>query len=221
MGIEVQSVYKSYTLNNEKMNILKDINFRVRTSEVVAILGTSGSGKSTLLSLLGGLDSVDQGRIKINGEEITAFSESQLTKYRGEQLSIIFQNFYLISHLTAVQNISLPLEISGKKFTEEEVLQRLADVGLSHRATHTPKQLSGGECQRLALARALIVQPSLLLADEPSGSLDAATGEKMMDLFFTQVRKQKTTTVLVTHDVSLSKKCDRVFKIEQGQLWEV
>ncbi len=221
MGVQVNSVYKSYSLGTSKIEILKDVTFNIRTSEIVALLGSSGSGKSTLLSLLGGLDSVDSGSIKINDLEIVGLKEKELTKYRGDQCSIIFQNYYLVSHLTAFQNVTLPLEINSRKYNDSEIDSLLSEVGLYERRHHTPQQLSGGECQRLAMARALIMKPALLLADEPSGSLDSTTGEKVMTLFFDQVRKNKTTTLLVTHDQQLAKRCDRILSIKQGQLCEI
>ena len=183
---------------------------------LVAVVGASGSGKSTFLSLVAGLDVFDEGEIFINNQPIKNLNAQQMTNFRAQNIGFIFQQFHLISHLTAFENIVLPLEILGRTFTNQEISLALENVGLLHRATHKPTELSGGECQRLALARGLITKPRLLLADEPSGNLDSETGEKVMNLFFEQVRQTKTTTVLVTHDMDLAKKCDRIFVLKNG-----
>jgi putative ABC transport system ATP-binding protein len=143
-----------------------------------------------------------------------------MTQFRAENIGFIFQQFHLISHLTAFENLSLPLEILARSFSNQDIMNRLEQVGLAHRAQHKPTEMSGGECQRLALARGLITKPKLLLADEPSGNLDSETGQKVMNLFFEQIRQSKTTTVLVTHDMALAKRCERVFVLKNGQLVE-
>lgn len=222
MGIKIQNLNKSYHLNSESIKILNNLNVEIKTGEVIAVIGSSGSGKSTLLSLLAGLDSADSGEITINNKDITKLNQKELTQFRAENIGIVFQNFYLVSHLDALQNVLLPIEIQNKfgspGFTTEDAIQLLTQVGLGHRIHHSPKELSGGESQRLALARALITKPQLLLADEPSGSLDTETGKQIMNLFFDQVRLNKTTTVLVTHDRNLAERCDRLYKLEKGQL---
>lgn len=220
MSLSIKGLSKSYQQNGEKLNILKGLDLEVKSSEIVAVVGASGSGKSTFLSLVAGLDQFDQGEILINGEGIKKLSKAEMTRFRAENIGFVFQQFHLISHLTAFENLCLPLEILGKQFTQEEVLKQLERVGLAHRATHKPTELSGGECQRLALARGLITQPKLLLADEPSGNLDSETGQKVMSLFFDQARSSKTTTVLVTHDMALAQKCDRIFVLQEGRLIE-
>jgi putative ABC transport system ATP-binding protein len=216
MGLKISNLRKTYSQGSEKLTILNHLNLQVNTSEVVAVVGASGSGKSTFLSLVAGLDYFDEGDIEINNQSIKNLKREQITKFRAENIGFIFQQFHLISHLTAFENITLPLEILGREFQDEDILKALENVGLGHRAKHKPTEMSGGECQRLALARGLITRPSLLLADEPSGNLDSETGEKVMSLFFEQVRATKTTTVLVTHDLELAERCDRMFVLKNG-----
>lgn len=217
MSIQIQNLSKSYELKNEKLSILKNLNAEIKTGEVVAIVGTSGSGKSTLLSLLAGLDTADSGSITIQGQNISKLESKPLIQFRAQNIGIIFQQFHLVSHLTASENVSLPLEILNRPFTTEKIMTALAEVGLAERANHKPSELSGGESQRLAIARALITEPKLLLADEPSGNLDVETGQKVMKLFFDQVRGHKTTTILVTHDMNLAEQCDRKLVLKNGQ----
>lgn len=218
MSLNIKNVFKSYRQGSEKLAILKDLNLSVETAEVVAIVGASGSGKSTFLSLVAGLDSYDSGEIYINNQNLSLLNKKQMTDFRAKTIGFVFQQFHLISHLTAFENLALPLQILNRPFTDDFILEQLDQVGLKQRFDHNPTQMSGGECQRLALARALITKPSLLLADEPSGNLDSETGQKVMNLFFEQVRKTKTTTLLVTHDLELAKMCDRILTLKQGQL---
>lgn len=220
MSLSIKNLVKSYIQNGETLHILRGLDLEIRTSEVVAVVGASGSGKSTFLSVVAGLDQFDSGDIAINGQSIKNLKRSEMTQFRASNIGFVFQQFHLISHLTAFENLSLPLEILGREFTDDEIHQHLNRVGLSHRASHKPTELSGGECQRLALARGLITQPKLLLADEPSGNLDSETGQKVMALFFEQARLSKTTTVLVTHDLNLAQRCDRVFVLQEGKLIE-
>jgi putative ABC transport system ATP-binding protein len=216
MGLKITNLRKTYSQGSEKLTILNHLNLQVNTSEVVAVVGASGSGKSTFLSLVAGLDYFDEGDIEINNQSIKNLKREEMTKFRAKNIGFIFQQFHLISHLTAIENITLPLEILNREFKDTDILKALENVGLGHRANHKPTEMSGGECQRLALARGLITHPSLLLADEPSGNLDSETGEKVMSLFFEQVRATKTTTVLVTHDLDLAKRCDRMFVLKNG-----
>lgn len=216
MSLVIKNLKKSYQQANEMLTILNQLNMEVKTSEVVAVVGASGSGKSTFLSLVAGLDGFDDGDIQIDSQSLKNLNQKQMTQFRGENIGIIFQQFHLIPHLTAYENIALPLEILGRDFNDQDIFMALKNVGLQHRAIHKPAELSGGECQRLALARGLITKPRLLLADEPSGSLDSETGIKVMQLFFDQVRATKTTTVLVTHDHELAKRCDRIFVLKNG-----
>lgn len=217
MSLKISGLKKSYLQGQEKLNILNNLDMEVATSEVVAVVGASGSGKSTFLSLVAGLDKFEEGDILINGKSIKNLSGAQMTSFRAQNIGFVFQQFHLVSHLTAFENIALPLEILDRPFTDEVINQALHHVGLDHRSTHKPSELSGGECQRLALARGLITKPSLLLADEPSGNLDSETGARVMNLFFDQVRATKTTTVLVTHDRELAQRCDRIFTLKNGQ----
>ncbi len=225
MSIQIRDLNKSYALANNKLNdklqILKNLNAEIQTGEVVAVVGASGSGKSTLLSLLSGLDHADSGELFIHGQNILKLNPKEMISFRAQNIGIIFQQFHLVSHLTAFENVALPLEILNRKYTADEILNRLDQVGLKNRSNHKPSELSGGESQRLAIARALVAGPSLLLADEPSGNLDSETGKKVMDLFFNQVRNQKTTTILVTHDMSLAEQCDRKLILKQGQFVNV
>ncbi len=222
MGIRIENVSKSYVQNttgqSEKLEILKSLNLNVPSGELVAIVGASGSGKSTFLSLVAGLDSFDAGSITINDQQLSQLSKKDMTQFRAQNIGFVFQQFHLISHLTAFENLSLPLQILDRAYSKDFILQELDNVGLRPRAEHRPSEMSGGECQRLAIARALITKPSLLLADEPSGNLDTETGKKVMDLFFDQVRKTNTTTLLVTHDHELAKRCDRKLTLKSGQL---
>lgn len=220
--IQIKDLTKSYKMVSDEtqqdIRILNQLNLTVQTGETVAIVGASGSGKSTLLGLVSGLDQPDSGEVIINNQSLQKLNQQDVTGFRASNIAIVFQQYYLVQHLTALENVLLPLEILNQKVDEGFVKNLLDQVGLSHRMHHKPNQLSGGESQRLALARALVIKPSLLLADEPSGSLDVDTGQKIMSLFFDQVKKNKTTTVLVTHDPSLAKKCDRVFQLINGQL---
>lgn len=217
MKLEITSLKKSYFQGQEKLTILNDLNMQVDTSEVVAVVGASGSGKSTFLSLVAGLDKFDEGDISVNGHSIKNLSTAQMTNFRAQNMAFVFQQFHLVPHLTAFENIALPLEILNRPFTETEITNALSAVGLAHRGHHKPGELSGGECQRLALARGLITKPSLLLADEPSGNLDTETGQRVMNLFFEQVRSTRTTTVLVTHDRDLAARCDRILTLKNGR----
>jgi putative ABC transport system ATP-binding protein len=184
----------------------------------VAILGASGSGKSTLLSLMAGLDLPSTGEVVLAGQSLFAMSEDERAAWRGQQLGFVFQNFQLMGHLTALENVMLPLELSGRKDASQLAKAILQQVGLAERLNHFPKVLSGGEQQRVALARAFVVQPKLLLADEPTGSLDAQTGESIMDLMLSMNQARGTTLILVTHDQKLAMRCNRTLTLQAGQL---
>lgn len=218
MSLSLTNIGKTYHQGDVEIPVLKDLNLNIVTGEIVSIVGQSGSGKSTLLSILAGLERADSGSILIDGINITPMNERELTVFRAKNISIVFQQYHLIAHLTALENVMLALEIlkvSNPKALAEEALN---DLGMGHRLHHFPSQLSGGECQRVAIARALVVKPKLLLADEPSGNLDIHTGDKVMEVFFSVVRRQKITTILVTHSLTLAQKCDRVLNLEEGQL---
>ena len=219
MGLNISQLNKSYQFKSEKLTIIDQLSAQIKTAEVVAILGSSGSGKSTLLSLISGLDRADSGEIKINETDICKLDSKQMIHFRAQNIGIVFQQFHLVSHLNAFENVSLPLQILEKKVDSVKVEKILDQVGLGHRMRHLPSELSGGESQRLAIARALIAEPELLLADEPSGNLDTETGQKVMKTFFDQVRSQKTTTILVTHDQRIAEFCDRKIFLRKGRLW--
>lgn len=209
---------KSYGTGSEKVEILKGLNFEIQEGETVALIGKSGSGKSTLLSLLSGLDRPDSGEVFLNEKNIFQMSDRELATFRSQNIGIVFQQFHLVSTLTAIENIILPLELSGVQAPYERAQELIDAVGLSHRAHHLPSQLSGGECQRVAIARALSIKPRILFADEPSGNLDEETGEMVMNLLFEMVKNTKTTLVLVTHDLELAQKCSRIIHLEHGSI---
>ncbi|TCV90698.1 putative ABC transport system ATP-binding protein [Sulfurirhabdus autotrophica] len=197
--------------------ILHDINLKVSQGESVAIVGASGSGKSTLLGLLAGLDTPSSGEVFINSQELFSLDEDGRAALRGEMLGFVFQSFQLLPALTALENVMLPLELSGTRNARDKALNILDRVALSDRVGHYPKQLSGGEQQRVAIARAFVTQPALLLADEPTGNLDTDTGAKVIDLMFELNREQRTTLMMVTHDEALAGRCDRRIKLASGK----
>jgi putative ABC transport system ATP-binding protein len=215
---KVSRLTKTYFQGSTPIEVLKDLDFEIKEGETVAVLGQSGSGKSTFLSLMAGLDYPTSGMVELAGQEIYKLGELSLAQFRASKMGIVFQQFHLMSYLNALQNISLPLEIAGVPDAEARAKQALAQVGLAHRANHLPQQLSGGEKQRVAIARAFIVRPKLLLADEPSGSLDPKTGDEILDLLFQQVKNFQMAMVLVTHNESLALRCDRRLKLENGKL---
>jgi putative ABC transport system ATP-binding protein len=219
MSLRIENLFKAYQQGDERIEILKGLNADIKNGEVVAVVGQSGSGKSTLLSLLAGLDYPTQGTVEVSGQDIAKMTEAKLTDFRGKNIGIVFQQFHLMNHLTALENVMVPLEILKKDRVRERAEKVLTDVGLAHRFDHIPSQLSGGECQRVAIARALVTEPQVLLADEPSGNLDSETGEKVMDLFMKVAREKKVTTILVTHSLDLAARCDRKLTLKNGVLW--
>ena len=216
--IEVLNVTKQVADSTGSLTILHEISFELQARQSAAIVGASGSGKSTLLSILAGLDTPSSGTVKIAGTDLFAMDEDARAAMRAEQLGFVFQSFQLLGNLTALENVMLPLELMGRHDARAAATEMLARVGLSERLRHYPKVLSGGEQQRVALARAFVVQPAVLLADEPTGSLDFATGEKVMALMFDLNREAGTTLVMVTHDRSIAARCDRQLHIEAGRL---
>lgn len=213
MIVELKNLKKSFYQGPQVVDVFQELNLSLNEGETLAVLGPSGSGKSTLLSLMAGLDAPTSGEIWIDGQNLSLLNEKELTFFRAKKIGIIFQQFHLFSHLTAVENVALPLELAGHPEAEEKARYTLDLVGLSHRAQHFPYQMSGGENQRVAIARAFIVKPRLLLADEPSGSLDTRTGDQIMNLLFDLVSKEKTTMVLVTHNEDLALRCQRQFRL--------
>ena len=216
--ISVDHVFKSVTDSTGTLNILRDIDFQLNQRETVAIVGASGSGKSTLLSIIAGLDVPSQGTVHLAGQDIFAMNEDARAALRAQKVGFVFQSFQLLGNLTALENVMLPLELAKHRDARKTATELLARVGLSQRLGHYPKVLSGGEQQRVALARAFVVQPAVLLADEPTGSLDFATGETVMELMLTLNRELGTTLVLVTHDKALAARCQRVITIEAGRV---
>lgn len=215
--IQVSNLTREVYTGEDKLVILQDINLQVSTGESIAIVGTSGSGKSTLLGLLAGLDIPTQGTVFLDGEDIFKLNEDERAILRGRLLGFMFQSFQLLPSLTALENVMLPLELSGTDNAREIAHNWLVRVGLKERTGHYPRQLSGGEQQRVAIARAFVTHPKMLFADEPTGNLDAATGAQIIDLMFQINREQGTTLVLVTHDKNLSARCSRVIELVAGR----
>ena len=216
--IVVEKLAKSVQDSAGVLDILRDIDLQFAAGETVAIVGASGSGKSTLLSILAGLDTPSRGTVRLQGQDLFALSEDGRAALRAQKMGFVFQSFQLLGNLTALENVMLPLELAGHRDARRRAADMLGRVGLAQRLSHYPKVLSGGEQQRVALARAFVVQPAVLLADEPTGSLDFATGETIMELMFALNREQGTTLVLVTHDRAIAERCDRRITIEAGRL---
>jgi len=198
--------------------ILREIELAVMPGEVVAVVGASGSGKSTLLAILAGLDTPTAGTVQLAGEDLFALDEDARAELRGRKVGFVFQSFQLLPSLTALENVMLPLELAGREDAEDAAREILARVGLGERLQHYPKHLSGGEQQRVALARAFVVRPKLLLADEPTGSLDAESGEAVIELLFQLNRESGTTLVMVTHDEHLAQRCTRIVRLVAGRI---
>ena len=216
--VAVEHVFKSVTDSTGTLDILRDIDFSLAPRETVAIVGASGSGKSTLLSIIAGLDTPTRGTVRLAGQDLFAVDEDARAAVRARQVGFVFQSFQLLGNLTALENVMLPLELAGRRDARALASEMLARVGLAERLRHYPKVLSGGEQQRVALARAFVVRPALLLADEPTGSLDFATGETVMALMFELNRELGTTLVLVTHDRVIAARCQRVLTVEAGRI---
>ena len=216
--IAVQHLTKQVVDSTGTLTILHDIDFTLAPKGSAAIVGASGSGKSTLLSILAGLDTPSQGTVLLDGQDLFALDEDQRAALRAAKVGFVFQSFQLMGNLNALENVMLPLELQGRPDARALATEMLRRVGLGERLGHYPKVLSGGEQQRVALARAFVVRPALLLADEPTGSLDFATGEKVMELMFELNREAGTTLVLVTHDRGIAARCDRQLHIEAGRL---
>jgi putative ABC transport system ATP-binding protein len=216
--IEVDHVTKQVSDSTGTLTILHDIHFSLAVKESVAIVGASGSGKSTLLSIIAGLDVPTQGSVRLAGKDLFKLDEDERAAVRAKRLGFVFQSFQLLTNLNAVENVMLPLELLGKRDARAQAQDMLGRVGLGERLTHYPKVLSGGEQQRVALARAFVVKPAVLLADEPTGSLDFATGERVMELMFEMNREAGTTLVLVTHDRGIAARCQRQIRIEAGKI---
>lgn len=216
--IKASGLGKQVITGDAELTILAGVSFEVRMGESVAIVGVSGSGKSTLLGLLAGLDTPSAGSVRIDGHDLFALDEDGRAALRGRMVGFVFQSFQLLPAMTALENVMLPLELAGAGGAPDAARAMLARVGLADRVNHYPKQLSGGEQQRVAIARAFVTRPKLLLADEPTGNLDAATGGQVIDLLFELNRESGTTLLLVTHDEALTQRCDRVLRLSAGRL---
>ena len=217
-ALKVVHLTKRVTTGETSLVILSSVSFEVEAGASVAVLGASGSGKTTLLGLLAGLDTPSEGRVEVHGEDIFRLDEDGRAALRQRLIGFVFQSFQLLPALTALENVMLPLELAGRADAREQALPLLARVGLAARVGHYPKQLSGGEQQRVALARAFVTRPKLLMADEPTGNLDAATGSGVIELMFELNREQGTTLILVTHDEQLARRCSRRLRIAAGEL---
>jgi putative ABC transport system ATP-binding protein len=216
--IEVERVTKQVADSTGVLTILHDVGFTLRPRESVAVVGASGSGKSTLLGIVAGLDVPTSGTVRLGGVDLFALDEDARAAVRARKVGFVFQNFQLLSNLSALENVMLPLELLGRNDARAAATEMLGRVGLSERLHHYPRVLSGGEQQRVALARAFVVRPEVLLADEPTGSLDFATGERVMQLMFDLNHEAGTTLVLVTHDRAIAQRCDRQIRIEAGRI---
>ena len=217
MLLEINQLSKSFPqADHGQIDVLKNINLKIHKGETVAVVGQSGSGKSTLLSLLAGLDRQTTGSLRLRDKEISEMSEVKLTQFRAENIGIIFQQFYLMPHLTALENVSLPLEMFGYDDYLNRAKESLEQVGLSDREKHFPHQLSGGESQRVAIARAVVIRPSILLADEPTGNLDNDTGIQVANLLFNLVNATGMTMLLVTHNTEMAGRCSKQLTLQKG-----
>ncbi|MBE8190850.1 MAG: ABC transporter ATP-binding protein [Alphaproteobacteria bacterium] len=218
--ININNLCVSLPSKSGRVNILRGVSFAVAAAETIALTGPSGSGKSTLLMVMAGLEPATAGQVLIGGKNYATMDEAALTKFRGAHIGIVFQSFHLIAGMTARENIMLPLELAQVSPPEAQIRadQLLADVGLAARAAHYPAQLSGGEQQRVAIARALIAKPPVLLADEPTGNLDQATGDLILDLLMKLTEQYKTTLFLITHDSKVAARCDRRIEIRDGMI---
>jgi putative ABC transport system ATP-binding protein len=217
-AIQFSDVSLNYGSNGNRVEVLKGISFSINVDEIVSIVGPSGSGKTSIIMLATGLEKASSGTIKINNENITNLSENALSRVRRQHVGIVFQSFYLIPNLTALENVLLSLEANQKYNKDEEASSLLSEFGLAHRIHHLPSELSGGEQQRVAIARALINKPGIILADEPTGNLDEATSKNIMQLLFDYTRKQQTALVLVTHNSDLAHQCDRIIELKDGSI---
>ena len=211
---------KSVGTGEHVLYILRDLQLQIQAGERVAIVGSSGSGKSTLLGILAGLDVPSSGLVSVQGNAFSTLDEDARAAVRGQTMGFVFQSFQLLPTMTALENVMIPMQLNGHPTPLQTAQESLAKVGLSERMQHYPKQLSGGEQQRVAIARAFAAQPAVLFADEPTGNLDAANGEKIIELLFKLNQENSTTLVLVTHDATLAQRCDRVLTLQNGQLTE-
>ena len=217
-ALEAEDLSKIVTSPEGMLTILDQVSLQVRHGERIAITGASGAGKSTLLGLMAGLDLPTSGKVWLGGHELTALDEDGRAALRANEVGFVFQSFHLIPSLTALENVMLPLELANHASPKEAALKALENVGLGERSGHYPRQLSGGEKQRVAIARAYVIQPTVLFADEPTGNLDQQTGDAVIDILFRMNREYGTTLVLVSHDLGLARRCDRIIQMEAGHI---
>jgi putative ABC transport system ATP-binding protein len=217
-AIQFKKVSLKYGNKADTIEVLKSISFSIGSKEVVSIVGPSGSGKTSIIMLASGLETASKGSIKINNQEIVGLKESELSEVRRENIGIVFQSFYLIPNLTAVENVLLSLEANQQFNLEKDAAELLDEFGLSHRLHHLPSELSGGEQQRVAIARALINKPKIILADEPTGNLDSVNSESMIGLLFDYTKRSQTSLVIVTHENLIAERCDRIIELRDGQI---
>ncbi|MCS0504857.1 ABC transporter ATP-binding protein [Ancylobacter mangrovi] len=217
-AIRLDQVELSLGSGAARVHILKGVSLNIGQGEAVGLIGPSGSGKSSLLMVLAGLEQADSGSVTVAGEELTRLDEDALARFRGRHVGIVFQAFHLIPTMTAMENVAVPLELAGRADAFERAAAELTAVGLGHRLDHYPAQLSGGEQQRVAVARALAPEPRILVADEPTGNLDEATGRQIMDLLFAAQARRGATLVIVTHDPALANRCDRTVRLRSGEI---
>ena len=216
--LEAQNITKTYKIGERKLDVLKNVSLKIEAGEVVAIVGSSGSGKSTLLSLLSGLDQPTHGRIWVESQDITDKSEDELAPLRNHLIGYVFQSFHLVPSLSAIENIMFPAELNGDSRAEVKARTLLERVGILERAENYPHQLSGGEKQRVAICRALINEPKIIFADEPTGNLDSVNSTEILNLIFELHHEKQTTLILVTHDVSIARMADRVIPLRDGEI---
>jgi putative ABC transport system ATP-binding protein len=217
--LRARDVKKEFVSGAEHLEILRGVSLEIERPETVSIMGRSGCGKSTFISLLAGLDSATTGSIEILNQNLDALPSGKLNQFRARHIGIIFQQFHLLNHLTALENVRLPIDLNGGSIAgDQNALEMLAKVGLAHRADHFPETMSRGEQQRVAIARVLVMKPEVLLADEPTGSLDVKTGHDVIELLFNLIRTEKMALVMATHDPALAARCDRAFSMTEGRL---
>jgi putative ABC transport system ATP-binding protein len=216
LSIDLRDVRLTLESGAGPVNILRGIDLAVRPGETVSVVGPSGSGKSTMMMIVGGLERPSSGRVRVAGKDLVAMGEDALALFRRDHVGIVFQNFHLVPTMTALENVAIPMEFAGRRDAFDRARAGLEAVGLGHRLTHYPGQLSGGEQQRTALARAFAAEPDIVLADEPTGNLDQHTGGQIVDLMFDLSRRRGATLVLITHDPALAARCDRMVRLQDG-----
>ena len=218
MILQARNIKKGFQQGTETLDILKGVTLEIEKPQTVAIMGRSGCGKSTFISLLAGLDAPTSGDVEILAQRLDQLSGRALNSFRARHIGIVFQQFHLLDHLTAFENVRLPLDLNRIDNADEKARQMLDRVGLAHRLEHFPDQMSRGECQRVAIARVLVMKPEILLADEPTGSLDIKTGREVIDLIFRLAQVEKLVLVMATHDPKVAERCERLLYMDQGNL---